>query len=312
MLGNDFYANRLNADAQAIYAFFLNEFISKRFSDEYVYRYPSHSPSSLNDGVNAISALSRDHPEFFFLSLKYSVALRENSLIFTGLTVYSRNQIQRLECLLDRELSLLTNGVMECNEWERERVIYSRVASRYQYRKHNERHDYNIVGLLLREEGVCSAYANMFILALRKAGIACHCVSGGGHAWVMVYVNGIPLHCDVTWESHQGENDLSYSYFNLTDDEISRDHVFSRKSLPQSCFRGYGYHRKNHCCFSTAKDAARYIRSSLWRGDKVIRLKTDCRESINSIVKKCVRQMPFGTFHVSVNEKQGTAIILRE
>lgn len=312
MLGDDFYAGRLNADARAIYDYLLSEFAAKHMAGDYrcrTYRLGSVRP--LTDGARAIAALSRDHPELFYLSPQYTLSQRGNTLLIRGLIIYSNEQIRRIERLLDRELSILTDGVMQYDEWERERIIYERIASRYQYKKHDEDHDYNVVGLLLREEGVCSAYANMFILALRRAGIACHRVSGGGHAWTMVYVNDIPLHCDVTWESHEGKDSVSYTYFNLTSDEISRDHALPDEPLPQSRFRGYGYHRKNGCCFSSAKAAVKHIRASLWRGDKVIHLKTDCCEPIDEIVRKGIRQMPFGTYQFSFNEKQGTAIIVR-
>lgn len=313
MLGDDFYANQLSPAARNIYDHFLSVFASKNISGEYICKVQQHTPrQAINDGERAITALSRDHPELFFLSSRYTVTSRGNTLVFKNLTVYSREQVQRIERLLERELFLLTNDVLQYDEWERERIIYKRIASRYQYKKHGEHLDYNVVGLLLREEGVCSAYANMLILALRKAGIACHRVSGGGHAWTMVYINDIPLHCDVTWESHQGENSIAYSYFNVTSDEIVRDHILSENALPQCAFKGYGYHRKTGCYFCSAKAATKHIWASLWRGEKVIRLKTDCPEKIDEIVRKAIQQIPFGNYRFSINKKQSTAIIIRE
>jgi hypothetical protein len=273
--------------------------------------YQLDSSQTYTDGVHAITALSRDHPEIFFLSPQYTLEQCGHSLAITDLVAYSEEQITRIQRLLEKELSELVEGVSQFDDWEKERMIYERIASRYQYKKNDEYHDYNVVGLLLRKEGVCSAYANMLVLALRNAGIACHRVSGGGHAWTMVYVNDIPLHCDVTWESHQGEDTISYSYFNLSSEEIGKDHVLPDVVLPQSLFKGYGFHRKNHCFFTSAKSATKHIKASLWKGEKIIRVKTDCGESIESIVRRAISQIPFGQYQFSFNEKQGTAIILK-
>jgi len=313
MLGDDFYYRKLSTPAAAIYMHFLSEFRAKHFADEYYYQTRLfQSTHILTAAESAIKALSRDHPELFFFSSEYTVARHGCYLKFRGLTAYSNAQILRLEKLLERELSLLTEDVMEYDEWERERIIYERVASRYQYNRHGERLDYSVAGLLLREEGVCSAYANMLILALRKAGIACRRISGGGHAWTIVYIHDIPVHCDVTWESHTGPNSIAYSYFNLTNEEIARDHVLQDNDLPRCSFRGYNYHRKTNCCFASADAAKRFLRSSLRRGDKVIRLKTEPGAMIRRSVEKELQRMLFREYQYSINEKQGTAIILRE
>ncbi len=313
MLGDDYHGRKLNSAAVNIYRHFLSEFRAKRFAGEYCYHTRVfQSAHILTDAESAIKALSRDHPEFFFFSSEYKIVRCGNCLIFYGLMAYTNEQIMRLEKLLERELSLLTEGIMKYDEWERERIIYERVASRYQYNRHDERLDYSVAGLLLHKEGVCIAYANMLILALRKAGIACHRISGGGHAWTIVYIHDIPVHCDVTWESHTGSNSIAYTYFNLTDEEIARDHVLQDGDLPHCSFRGYSYHRKMNCCFASADAAKRFLRASLQRGDRVIRLKTEPGVMIRKSVEKELRRMLFQEYQYSINEKQGTVIILRE
>ena len=313
MLSDDFYAGQLNSDALAIYDYFLAEFASMRISGTYRFDTRLLGPDPrLKDGIQAMKALSRDHPEFFFISPSYQISQQGPYFVFDDLTAYTAEQVKQIAGRLEQELLLLTNDVMEFDEWERERLIYERIAVRYQYKKHDRFDDRNVVGLLLRGEGVCSAYADMLVLALRKSGIACHRVSGGGHGWAMVYLGGFPLHCDVAWEAHEGGDSLSYTYFNITSEEVFRDHVLPEYAIPESRFKGYGFHRKNGCCFSTTEEAVEYIRKALLRGDRVIRLKTDCTEPIDAIVKKSIRQMPFGNYRYSVNEMQGTAIILKE
>jgi len=46
--------------------------------------------------------------------------------------------------------------------------------------------------------GACGTYANAFLFLCDMAGIPAIAVSGDGHAWAMVYVDGSWLHCDPT------------------------------------------------------------------------------------------------------------------
>ncbi len=61
------------------------------------------------------------------------------------------------------------------------------------------------------------------------------------HCWAMVWLNGEPVHCDVTWEK-PGKDVMLYRYFNLTDEQIARDHsgFAGRSTRPCAACRDAG------------------------------------------------------------------------
>lgn len=93
-----------------------------------------------------------------------------------------------------------------------------------------------IYGALVQKKAVCAGYAVAYQHLLQQIGIEClyvrgHCLEGGYHAWNIVNLEGSYYHVDVTWgdgsntDSRKNRNDMSYSYFCLTDTDIrlSRD-----------------------------------------------------------------------------------------
>lgn len=98
---------------------------------------------------------------------------------------------------------------------------------------------YTAYGVLINGIGVCQGYAEAANLLLNKAGIKSTMVAGtadgvggwGGHAWNIVEINGEHYHLDVTWDESNSKY-IDYSYFNLTDDEISKNHKWNRKTAP--------------------------------------------------------------------------------
>lgn len=92
---------------------------------------------------------------------------------------------------------------------------------------------YHAYGALATGKAVCSAYAELMLLLLDQAGVPCRIVTGVGkgedHAWNMVYINGEPYHVDVTWDdpvNDMAQNMLRYDYFNLTDEEMKKEHTW--------------------------------------------------------------------------------------
>lgn len=97
--------------------------------------------------------------------------------------------------------------------------------------------DHNIVGPVLLSAGVCEGYNALLMLALRRVGLPCIKVygvgkSGGGHCWSVVWLEGEPVHCDVTWDK-PSRGAVRFAYLNRSDCQIARDHGdFRRPGIP--------------------------------------------------------------------------------
>lgn len=103
---------------------------------------------------------------------------------------------------------------------------------------------YTAYGVLTKGIGVCLGYAQATKLLLNKAGIEAVVVIGtaygvGGwnaHAWNIVKLDGEYYHLDVTFDDpYPDSGDLvdNYRYFNLTNEEISKDHTWDMNQFPK-------------------------------------------------------------------------------
>jgi hypothetical protein len=103
---------------------------------------------------------------------------------------------------------------------------------------------YTSKGVIMKGVGVCSGYAAATELLMNMAGIECMVISGeangiggrGGHAWNIVKINGEYYQLDTTWDDPVPNRAgyVRYNYFNISDDTISKDHIWEKNNRP-SC-----------------------------------------------------------------------------
>ena len=96
-------------------------------------------------------------------------------------------------------------------------------------------------GALVSGKAVCAGYTRAYQLLMNQAGLPCWYVSGKsyapngqlfGHAWNLVWLDGMCYYTDVTWDDQMKE--LFHEYLNLSKEEISRTH-FTDDPLPARC-----------------------------------------------------------------------------
>ncbi|MDE7062576.1 MAG: hypothetical protein K2O73_04945, partial [Lachnospiraceae bacterium] len=82
-------------------------------------------------------------------------------------------------------------------------------------------------GALARGSGTCEAYHRAYVMLLNKAGIATGRITGNGHVWTAVKLDGKWYQVDPTWNDagYTDPNlDLRHLYFGLNDDIMSMVH----------------------------------------------------------------------------------------
>ncbi|WP_308637652.1 transglutaminase domain-containing protein [Paenibacillus silvisoli] len=141
-------------------------------------------------------------------------------------------------------------------EVERELAIHDYILLQTAYDYDNYMNDtvpaesYTVYGVLFNGIAVCQGYAGAADLLLSMAGIESHIVvgtaDGGSHAWNKVKIGGQYYNLDVTWDDPvpDAEGRLTYGYFNVTDEELRRDHAWSDK-LPAATAQTFNYYRMN-------------------------------------------------------------------
>jgi len=139
-----------------------------------------------------------------------------------------------------------------------------------------EEHD--AYGVLVKGIGVCDSYTEAMKLLLDKAGVECITVVGDeadgsadakndiGHAWNIVNIEGSYYHIDATWDDAGEEgrsNKSKYYYFNVTDEEIKRTHVWDQTKYPACTSTEHNYFYKKNLVAKSQADVRNIIKNAL-------------------------------------------------
>lgn len=161
--------------------------------------------------------------------------------------------------------------VIVLHDWMVQNVAYDYDA----LYSNNYKNSGNECGSLVEHKAICDGYANGFMLLLDKAGVENKKVVGtangymtgkwNGHAWNMVKLNGKWYHIDTTWDATTSEYPYHhYNYFLVSDDYISKNHRFDKKSTGVTAKTSFFGQKENTVFYD--KD-----NSMLWlKGDMVI------------------------------------------
>lgn len=222
----EYYKDKLNSQGKQIYEGMLQNigmlasvgFVElKGFFDGFV----------LRDAKYAYKALRLDRPEYFFLGhnliMKYS---SDGTLTIRHNLKYSKSHVIRMNRVLIHTVRELISGTENMSILDRERTIYIRVGKNFTYKESDNAHD--LSGLLVYKDGVCESLAAMLVVAFREAGIPAIVVQGYGkreaHRWSKAWIDEVEYYLDVTWDMSKCKCDNHLKYFNLTSQQMSKDH----------------------------------------------------------------------------------------
>lgn len=133
---------------------------------------------------------------------------------------------------------------------------------------------------LFKGIAVCQGYSEAMYRLLNAAGIKTLIVIGTAskipHAWNIVMINGAYYQLDTTFDDPVSttSNYLSYSYFNITDSELSNDHNWNLSSYPSCTSTAANYYSENNLIAHNYNDFYRIVKAGLKSRQAVIRCKT--------------------------------------
>ncbi|MBO1306310.1 hypothetical protein JZO70_09070 [Enterococcus sp. 669A] len=179
-------------------------------------------------------------------------------------------------------LSLINESPTEA--YNRELAIHDYLISNVNYEDCNTSNHmkYSAVGALLNGKAVCAGFAMAFKLLCDAAGLSCiilrgkakNSASAENHLWNIVKLNGKCYHIDVTWDSSFAiEEALNRACFNLTDQDIARDHTWDRELLPKCFSLEDNYFVRSGLFFTNSKALKRHFISGLKKGERTFSVK---------------------------------------
>lgn len=156
---------------------------------------------------------------------------------------YIITQEQRIEA--DKKIEEILAEVIEpyMNVHEKVKAVHDYIVSSGRYDE-NKLY-YSDYDLLMKGTSVCNGYALLTYNMLSKLNIPVKLVSGYGsgeaHIWNMVKLDDYWYHLDSTWDDPQPDTGtISYSYYMLTEKEITKDHTIDKdQDIPKSTKKYY-------------------------------------------------------------------------
>ncbi len=182
-----------------------------------------------------INAFINDNPEYFWIENLFGYAYSDESTIVEFYSVLSaadcEKYIRRFNARIEEILASVQDGQ---NEYRREKQIHDTLLNACTYKTGvtsaaDGWQYFTAYGAIVEGQAVCEGYAKATQLLLSRTGIPCLIIRGDAegvaHMWNTVELGGEWYHLDPTWDDNDAEGNISYEYFNLTADAISRNHT---------------------------------------------------------------------------------------
>lgn len=181
-----------------------------------------------------------DYPQIFWLPNEYFLTMM-GDLVYSIKYEYlfSADQLPEAKAQFDEAVSAILENVAELSDAEKEKYIHDLLAQQLTYSLSDGMIAHTSYGALVNNRAVCEGQAKIFQHLMREAGIPCMIVfgyaSGGEHAWNIVKINDDYYNVDITWDNsytQSSDNNISYKYYNLTNEQISKTHSFLQSAYP--------------------------------------------------------------------------------
>jgi transglutaminase-like putative cysteine protease len=180
---------------------------------------------------------------------KNTVPDKDGNTIFNITFKYNLSKavmLQQKEAVKDAAKTIIATIVKDdMTPYQKQLAIHKYVVANAKYdtsipNEPSEAH--NAYGILVKKVGVCDGYAKAMFELLTLAGIETKFVEGAanngtkseGHAWNLVKLDEEWYHLDATWDDPIPDRGsvISYTYFNVTDDFIAKNHTWERSKYP--------------------------------------------------------------------------------
>ena len=175
----------------------------------------------------------------------------------------TRDNLIKKESQVEQKVTEIVNKVVKTDmkDYEKELALHDYLVNNAQYDKrlftgNMPDESYTAYGVLINGTGVCEGYAEAMNRLLIAAGIDSKMVIGEAndgnewieHAWNIVKIGGQYYQLDSTWDdpvTDDGSNVLRHSYFNITDNQISKDHKWNKADYPECNSTTYNFNNLN-------------------------------------------------------------------
>ena len=291
-----YYFNRLSATGKSVYQA-MDTGIKSFFPDINIPFAPQ------NEISKAFDALLWDNPMFFYTS-SYTItsSAQKKLCIFKPNYLFAPHTAKQYK---DRIIQYLQqfNGIQGMADMEKELYVHDFCLNNFKYDYAFGEHAYSVLGPVMKGAAVCEGISKFVKLALdhlRVKNIIVHGNASGPmqgtnskHAWNIVKISGQTFHLDVTFNLSQTTAQNRYDYFNLSDEEIKKDHSFAN-DFPKCVTSDMDYYNVHGMTANSPAELGVMIGNNLRQGKKITIVKiknaTDAANILNKVAAVADKQ----------------------
>ncbi len=212
-------------------------------------------PKITTEQVGTVTtALSFDNPDIFWLDKKWTFTRYPSKIELQIPYAFTPQEIATMTAELESKISRILSGIYPTmTDYDKELYLHDYLVGNCTYVENSENPNTpTVYGALVEGKAICEGYSLAMKLLLSRAGINSYVITGttlnqdGQHMWNIVELPSGTYHLDATWNDpidSSGKEFVWHAYFNITDEEIRRDHTFEMK--PDCTSTAENYYRKN-------------------------------------------------------------------
>ena len=308
-----FYCSRLKSSEEQRFAEIIEErWLNIRDDDteSIEITLQSEDEDAYNGILRAGLAVMDNNPEIFYLKKLIKSSQRGNFVTISVDLLYSPFMIRVYKYMLDSIKTVIMMGASQnASPLEKEQMIFEYLQTNVKYTDDGEAERSNIIGALIQQKAVCSGISKAFAYLCHHAGIPCICVFDDEHMWNIVKIDSHFTNVDATYGTSCGLPHVNYTYFNVTDYEMSKHHNRSTEFPPGCNWPYLSYYYRKGVIFNTKQELAAYVRYALEHKAGQINVKLtsgDIHEAVEAALD-CVHE----DLKYLYNPIQNTAAIIR-
>jgi transglutaminase/protease-like cytokinesis protein 3 len=250
-----------------------------------------------------------DNPMMFYISsFNHLSDLNKQKCLIRPNYKYAHNFIRQSIYTITKYLQVF-DAIKTGNDVDKEIFIHDFCLNNFVYDNTFNDYSYSILGPVFNKSGVCEGIAKFVKLSLDYLGVNNLVVHGKAknpvyndememHAWNIVKIEGNMYHLDVTFDMSMKDKINRYDYFNLTDQDIKKEHIFNG-NVPACITGGNDYFSVKSLIAYNPSELDTFIKNGLIQGKKNIIVKLKNVNDSETIVDKVIKlaQQQYGNIY---------------
>ena len=253
-------------------------------------------PCDANEITYIFEYILFDNPIVFYVS-SFTLEQFKHENLFYPRYIHSMRQIEKNKRIAVNYLHVFER-VKNYNDLDKELFIHDYCLNYFDYDYKFNEYSYSILGAVLQQSAVCEGISKFVKFALDSVGVKSLMVKGEAvdpttkktesHAWNIVNISNRYFHLDVTFDMTLKKNTNRYDYFNLSDEDMKKDHIVNLP-VPKCINEGFDYYMVNNMTVSTPAQLSSYIEDCLTRNQKNIHVKLQKIKHPKTVVDKVIK-----------------------